>query len=67
MIVKLDRTRSNYQRRLAQLRRIAAESGGEPKGIFCFKTFDEFNDYKDIFCRKPIATSGRTDETRKRR
>jgi hypothetical protein len=63
MIVKLDKARPNYKRKLAQLRRIAADLGGEPKGLFYFKTFDEFNDYKDIF-KKSIAPSGKIDEKR---
>jgi hypothetical protein len=65
MIIKLDKSRPNYRRKLAQLRRTAAKSG-EPKGVFCFKTFDEFNDYKEIFCRK-LLTPEHNDETSGRR
>ena len=65
MIIKLDKSRPNYQRKLSQLRQIAAESG-EPKGVFCFKTFDEFNDYKEIFCMKLLMPE-QNDETSGRR
>ena len=65
MIVKLDKTQPDHQRRLAELRRLAAELGGEPRrSVICFKTFEEFNDYKRIFHKNP--TPRQADEPQKR-
>jgi hypothetical protein len=37
-----------YQTQLDKARSISAESG-HLRGVVCFKTFDEFNDFKEIF------------------
>lgn len=60
MIVKLDKTQPSYQQNLADLRRIA-ESGGHPRGVFYFKTFDEFNEFKEIFHKKTHGELPNTD------
>jgi hypothetical protein len=65
MMIKLDKSLPDYQRKLARLRQIAAESG-EPKGVFYFKTFDEFNDYKEILGRRLLEPDA-NDETSERR
>lgn len=65
MILKLDKKHADYPRTLTELRKIGAELGGEPRrSVICFKTFEEFNEYKDIFHNQP--TRQQVDETRNR-
>jgi len=61
MIVKLDKSQPSYQQDLADLRRIAADLGGHPRGVFYFKTFEEFNEFKEIFHKKPQSELPNTD------
>ncbi|HYX27372.1 MAG TPA: hypothetical protein VE863_02300 [Pyrinomonadaceae bacterium] len=49
MNLRLDESDPLYPQRLAELRKFAAEFGHEPKGVFAFKSFQEFNEYKEIF------------------
>jgi|GEM_PF-6605853 len=66
MILKLDKEHADYPRKLAELRKIAAELRGEPRrSVICFKTFAEFSDYNGIFHHKPTRQRV-DDETRNR-
>jgi len=64
MKLYLNKKNPSYQKQLDELRRMAADSG-HPRGVFFFKTFEEFNDFKEIFCKKapdsnlPIPNSSR--------
>jgi hypothetical protein len=43
-----DKNHPSYQELLDEMRRLAASSG-HPRGVFCFKTFEGFNEFKGIF------------------
>jgi len=45
----LNKKDPSYRERFSELQRMADEGIRHPKGVFCFKTFDEFNEFKEIF------------------
>jgi hypothetical protein len=48
MNLSFDKNDPSYQELLDEMRRLAAPSG-HPRGVFRFKTFVEFNEFKEIF------------------
>ena len=45
----LDKSQPEYGKRLDQLQRDAKVLGGHPRGVFCFKTFAELNEWKEKY------------------
>ena len=58
----LDKNDPSYPERLNELKRMAATSG-HPRGAFCFASFEEFNEFKEIF-RKTRAELPKSIRTR---
>jgi len=53
--VYLNKKDPSYRERLSELHRMADDGIRHPRGVLCFKTFDEFNEFKEIF-KKSTAT-----------
>ena len=49
MIMRLNKRDPSYQDRLRELQKMADDGIRHPKGVFAFKTFEEFNEFKEIF------------------
>ena len=49
MRIVLDRNLPAYRADMEQLKKAVAATAGHPRGVFCFKTFSEFSDWKDEY------------------
>jgi hypothetical protein len=49
MRIVLDKNLPAYRKDMEQLKKAVAATAGHPRGVFCFKTFAELNDWKDEY------------------
>lgn len=60
----VDKKDPSYQDRIRELQKMADEGIRHPKGVFGFKTFEEFNEFKEIFKKSTGGECPKNDVAR---